>query len=226
MIFGETLFDRLKKSCADDWSRYIEHEFVKRLGDGSLPEEAFRHYLAQDYLFLIQFARVYALAVYKSDTMADMRQAAAGMLAILDIEMGLHVEFCAGWGLSEAEMAALPEDSACMAYTRYVLERGMSGDLLDLHVALAPCIIGYAEIGTALAAKPRIKQEGHPYEAWVAMYAGDDYQRVAEDEKSLLEDLMSRRGGSGRFDSLADTFKKATRLEVNFWQMGLDYGSN
>ena len=74
---------------------------MRQLGTGTLPEAAFRHYLIQDYLFLIQFARAYALAVYKSDTLGDMRQAAGGMSAILDIEMGLHVEFCRGWGLSE-----------------------------------------------------------------------------------------------------------------------------
>src|SRR3712207_1345708 len=112
-----------------------------RLADGSLPEAGFRHYLVQDYLFLIQLARAYALAVYKSDTLADMRQAGAAMSAILDMEMGLHVQYCAQWGLDEAGMAATPEATHTLAYTRFVLERGMAGDLLDLHVALAPCIV-------------------------------------------------------------------------------------
>ena len=68
MTFTNCLFDRLKESCAKDWQKYTEHEFVRQLGAGTLPEAAFRHYLIQDYLFLIQFARAYALAVYKSDT--------------------------------------------------------------------------------------------------------------------------------------------------------------
>ena len=107
--------------------------------------------LGQDYLFLIHFARAYALAAYKSETLADIRQATAGLSAIIDLEMGLHVEFCASWGLTEADMEALPEADETMAYTRFVLEKGNAGDLLDLHVALAPCIIGYAEIGSVLA---------------------------------------------------------------------------
>tara|TARA_B100001123_G_C15277105_1_gene1012587 strand:- start:1723 stop:1959 length:237 start_codon:yes stop_codon:yes gene_type:complete len=53
------------------------------------------------------------------------------------------------------------------------------------------------------------------------MYVGEEYQRVAEDEKSILGYLMSQRGGSGRFGSLANTFKKETRLEVGFWQMAV-----
>src|SRR3546814_9267766 len=107
--------------------------FVRQLGDGTLPESAFRRYLGQDYLFLIHFARAYALAAYKADTLEGMRAAAAGMAAILDTEIGLHIAYCRGWGIGEAEMAALPEATACIASTRFVLERGMAGGLLDLH---------------------------------------------------------------------------------------------
>ncbi len=176
----------------------------------------------QDYLFLIHFARAYALAVYKADNLADMRASAAGMAAILDVEMGLHVEYCAGWGLDEAAMAAAPEAPQCVAYTRYVLERGAAGDILDLHAALAPCIVGYGEIGRRLAADPATVTEGNPYRDWIAMYAGDEYQQVAAEEIALLDRLMARRGGDGRLPALQETFRAATRLEADFWQMGLD----
>jgi thiaminase/transcriptional activator TenA len=217
-----TLFARLKDACAVEWQAYTEHAFVRAIGDGSLPEAAFRHYLGQDYLFLIQFARAYGLAVYKADMVEDMRAAAASLSAILDVEMELHVKFCAGWGLSEDDMVALPEDSATMAYTRFVLETGMAGDILDLHAALAPCIVGYAEIGAALAEGDGPKD--NPYAEWIAMYAGDEYQQVARDEIATLQRLGARRGAAARFDSLAHTFQAATRLEADFWAMGLAAG--
>lgn len=212
-----TLFDTLKASCGPEWSAFTGHEFVRRLGTGDLPEECFRHYLGQDYLFLIHFARAYGLAVYKSETLEDMRQAAAGMAAILD-EMGLHVKYCHQWGISADEMAALPEANATMAYTRFVLERGLAGDLLDLHVALAPCVIGYAEIGRALADKA----EGNPFSEWIETYAGPEYQDVAQAQIDQIERLMVSRGGPGRLDSLVETFRRATRLETAFWDMGVN----
>lgn len=214
------LFTRLREACAADWQAYTGHEFVRALADGSLPEPAFRYYLGQDYLFLIHFARAYGLAVYKADALVDMRAAAASLAAILDVEMDLHVKFCAGWGLDEAEMAALPEDTATTAYSRYVLEAGLAGDLLDLHVALAPCIIGYAEIGATLAAGDRLT--GNPYREWIEMYAGADYQQLAAEEIETIERLGARRGGEVRLDALARTFGMATRLEADFWQMGLN----
>ena len=212
-----TLFERLKADNRSVWETYTGHAFVRRMADGSLPQAAFRRYLVQDYLFLIQFARAYALAAYKSDTLADIRQAAAGLSAIVDVEMGLHVKFCAKWGLTETQMEA--EDSALetLAYTRFVLERGVAGDLLDLHVALSPCIIGYAEIGKA--ARPSADT---PYKAWFEMYASDDYQASARAEVDQLDKLMDARAGEGRYPALAAVFTTATRLETDFWQMGLD----
>jgi thiaminase/transcriptional activator TenA len=215
------LFDRLRGAAGHEWTRYTRHEFVRRLGDGSLEQAAFRHYLIQDYLFLIHFARAYALAVYKSDTLADMRQAGASLSAILDLEMGLHVKFCAGWGLDEDAMASAPEATGTLDYTRFVLERGMAGDLLDLHVALAPCIVGYAEIAAELMADPATKLEGNPYRDWIEMYAGEEYREVAAAEIAQLDSLYARRGGEARFNDLAKTFTTASRLEAGFWEMGL-----
>ena len=72
-------FERLKAAASAEWRVYTEHPFTNAMADGLLVEAAFRHYLVQDYLFLIEFARAYALAVYKSPKLADIREAAAGV---------------------------------------------------------------------------------------------------------------------------------------------------
>jgi thiaminase/transcriptional activator TenA len=214
------IFDRLKAAAADDWASYVGHEFVRQLGDGTLPEAAFRMYLVQDYLFLIQFARAYALATYKSRTLADMKAAQAGLASILD-EMELHVRLCGRWGLSPADIEAAPEHQATVAYTRFVLDCGAAGDLLDLHVTLAPCVIGYAEIGRKLAPNGADALGAHPYREWIGEYAGDAYQEVASKARRHLDDLAARAMTEQRFVELAALFGKASRLEADFWQMGL-----
>jgi thiaminase len=77
-----SFFERLKTAASAEWRAYTEHPFTNGLADGSLAESAFRHYLVQDYLFLIEFARAYALSVYKTPKLADIREAAAGLSAI------------------------------------------------------------------------------------------------------------------------------------------------
>ena len=217
-----SLFARLREACAQEWRAYSEHPFLRALAKGRLDEDCFRRYLGQDYLFLIHLARAYALAVYKAEGLEEMRRVGATLQAILDTEMRLHVDFCAGFGMTEPEMASLPEATATLAYTRYLLERGISGDALDFHAALAPCVVGYGEIGLRLVSDPETVLEGNPYRAWIEMYAGEDYRGVAREEVALLDRLWARRGGPERFEGLAETFRQATRLETQFWEMALN----
>ena len=219
-----TLFDRLRADAAPAWDAYVRHPFVEALGDGALPAACFRRYLTQDYLFLIQFSRAYALAAYKADTLEDLRAAARTLSGLLDIEMPLHVRLCAGWGVDEAAMRAEPEALETIAYTRFVLDRGQGGDLLDLEVALAPCVLGYAEIGRRLA--PKAAGGPNPYASWIETYAGTDYQSVASDAAASLERLWTRRGAEARYPALLATFRAATWLETAFWQMGLAAASD
>ncbi len=214
------IFERLKSAGSTQWNSYVDHDFVRQIGEGTLPEEAFRTYLIQDYLFLIQFARAWALAAYKSRLPADIRAAQSGLAAILD-ETELHLRLCARWGLSQTDIQAAPEHQATVAYTRYVLDCGAAGDLLELHVALAPCVIGYAEIGRTLAQRIGDLSQ-HPYREWISEYAGEAYQGVAAAARKHLDELAARSMTEQRFIELAQIFDQASRLEADFWQMGLD----
>lgn len=214
-------FEDLKKSCQNEWQAYIEHSFVQQLGNASLAPEAFQHYLKQDYLFLIQFARAFALAAYKSPTLSDLRQAKEGLQAIVDVELDLHISYCQEWGISEQELAELPEARATLAYTRYVLDTGNRGDLLDLHVALSPCMVGYGEIANWLNSRAQtIRGENNPYDAWIAMYESDEFQEAMRAEIGWLNERLAD-VSPARFKELTRIFSDATRLEIDFWEMGL-----
>jgi thiaminase/transcriptional activator TenA len=119
-------------------------------------------------------------------------------------------------------MAAQPEALETVAYTRFVLDRGLAGDRLDLEVALAPCVIGYAEIARDRIADPATRHDGNPYREWLLMYAGDEYQQLAHEAAAALDQQFSLRGGEGRIPALAANFTAASRLEADFWQMGLN----
>jgi len=212
------LFDRLKAAALPDWNAYVDHRFVRQMGEGTLPEPVFRTYLVQDYLFLIQFARAWALAAYKSRRPDDIRAAQAGLAAILD-ETELHLRLCARWGLSRDDVERAPAHRATVAYSRFVLDCGAAGDLLDLHVALAPCVMGYAEIGERLA-RDASDLAGHPYREWIGEYAGEAYQGVAAAARAHLDALARRGMTEQRFAELTATFAQASRLEADFWSMG------
>ncbi len=221
--YGSPLFAALRDAAAEPWAAYVRHPFVAGLGDGSLPRACFLHYLRQDYVFLVHFSRAWALVAAKSGRLEEMRPAATVLDALINHEMALHVAKCAEAGISEAELAATEEAPENLAYTRYVLETGHAGDVLDLLVALAPCVLGYGEIGRRLAAEAA---PGGPYADWIATYGGAEYQGVCETMGGLLETAAAARIGpaldaSPRAAALRGIFATATRLEGAFWAMGL-----
>ena len=216
-------FAAWRKATGAAWQDYVYHGFVTELGSGTLPKSAFLNYLVQDYLFLIHFSRAWALAVTKADDVAEMRACAAMVNALVNDEISLHIRICAAAGIDEATLFSATEETANLAYTRYVLDAGHSGDFLDLMAALAPCVLGYGEIGARLVAA------GHDaaYADWIETYGGDDYQQVCRDVGSLIDNAVLRRLGeqptkSPRWAGLCQRFATATRLETGFWQMGLN----
>jgi len=215
------LFRRLRAACAAEWEAYVWHPFVRGLSDGTLPLPAFRHYLVQDYLFLIHFARAEALAVVKAESLEAMREKAAAITAILD-ETRLHLAYCTEWGLDEAEVRATPESAETVGYTRWVLDRGLAGDILDLEVALAPCTVGYGEVAQRILADPRRRAGGNPYQSWIETYADPAYQALARAAAVRIDALGETHGGEARFAALGAAFAEAARLEARFWQQGLD----
>jgi thiaminase/transcriptional activator TenA len=214
------VFSDLKASAAEEWRSYTEHPFTRAMADRSLPMPAFRHYLVQDYLFLIEFARAYALAAYKSPSLADMRQSTEALSQILNVEMQLHIKLCEGWGIEAGSLEHATAAPEMLAYTRYVLDTGMRGDLLALKVALAPCVIGYAEIARRLAEMPGALDAANPYAVWIAEYASAGYQAVAARAEAHLDELAERYATPQRRGELAVIFREASRLEADFWEMG------
>lgn len=217
MSYGQT-FARWRVA-APDWDAYIRHPFVKGMADGSLPRPAFLTYLVQDYLFLIHFSRAWALAVVKAGDLEEMRACSATVHTLLDHEMALHVQTCAAAGIAPEAMRNTPEATANLAYTRYVLDAGFSGDFLDLLAALMPCVLGYGEIGRRLAQEAATDT---PYRDWIDTYAGAEYQAACVSAGQLLDRAIAKRLGahpedSPRWSALTDRFATATRLEVGFW---------
>jgi len=210
------------RDAAPAWDAYVRHPFVQGLGDGTLPRGAFLNYLAQDYRFLIHFSRAWALGAVKAGTLAEMRACIATVDALVNVEMPLHIRICAEAGISADQLERTPEAPENLAYTRYVLEAGYSGDFLDLLAALAPCVLGYGEIGLRLA---REGAADTPYRDWIETYAGEDYQRACREVGALIDTALSARLGDGpenlpRWRELSDRFATATRLEAAFWGVG------
>jgi thiaminase/transcriptional activator TenA len=180
MDYGSSFHSLLRAEAGPAWTAYVEHAFVRGLEDGTLPRASFLHYLQQDYVYLIHYTRAWALAAAKSTSVEEMREFAGTALTLIDGEMQLHIETCKAVGISQSALEATREEPENLAYTRFVVDAGQRGDLLDLLAALIPCALGYGEIGARLMTTTEGKRDGHPYKDWIETYGSDDYQGFAQ----------------------------------------------
>lgn len=211
-------YQTLRHNCPT-WDDYIQHDFVKQLTAGTLAPDSFRHYLVQDYLYLIHYTRVMALSVYKSDTLAQMRVGQAGINAMLDMEIAMYLDFCRQWNIPLEQVENAPESAVTIAYSRYILDAAMSGSLAELYAAIAPCLMGYGEIGR------RIKDEGfiadNPYQSWIDVFSSDEFQVITAQNEAQINTLLAD-ASPAQADKFQRLFNTAARMEVNFWQQALD----
>ncbi|ODV92621.1 hypothetical protein CANCADRAFT_1212 [Tortispora caseinolytica NRRL Y-17796] len=205
----------------DKWHEFVHHPFVQQLANGTLDRRVFQYYLQQDYLYLVHYARASALASYKATDIDTIAKSAAIVLHIQQ-EMKVHEGYCRSFGLSVADMKAVPEDNVCTAYSRYLLDIGQTRDWFSLQVAMSPCLIGYYQIGQRLYNDPNTKREGNPYWGWIENYAAPDFVEAAELGIELLE-THSQHLSPSKLQELVEVFAQATVLESRFWQMGFSH---
>jgi thiaminase/transcriptional activator TenA len=209
-----TLSERLHQAAAPIWQKTLSHPFVSGLGGGTLPLENFQFYMQQDYVFLIEYSRLLALATAKAPDLETMGRFANLLDATLNHEMALHRQFAAQCGISAAALSATQAAPTTYAYTRHLVRVAALGELAEIVAALLPCQWGYCEIGQTLAR--RGKPTASPfYCQWIDMYASAEFAALAQWLRELLDSLEGRASE----ERLVEIFCTSARYEYLFWDM-------
>jgi thiaminase/transcriptional activator TenA len=207
-----SLSERLREAAEPLWRAQLEHPFLRGIGDGTLEPERFRHYLRQDYRFLIDYARVLALACARSPRLELMERFAELTQSTLADEMALHRSYSRQWGVTEAELEREPMTPTTRAYADFLVRTAAAGDYDELLAALLPCMWGYSELGRALA--PQLRGD-HPYRAWIESYASDQFAALAGWCRDALDGLVADTDADEQ--RLREPFLVSSRYELAFW---------
>jgi len=209
--------DVLRKKAADIWTRELEHPFVRGLGDGTLPVDRFRFYLEQDYFFLIEYCRVFALASAKAHDLATMELFAGLFGGTLKGEMELHRDYCKRLGIDATELEEVRPAPVTHAYTRHLLTAAYSGTITGIVAAVLPCQLGYVEIATALAREGRGGGNSF-YAEWISTYTSREFVEGAQQLVKLL-DRLAEGLPTRETTHLESLFLTSSRYEYLFWEM-------
>jgi thiaminase/transcriptional activator TenA len=197
------------------WSAIHDHPFVRGIGDGSLARERLEFYFRQDYVYLIDFSRVLALAAARAEDMEGKRFFSRLLELTLETEMELHRKTCAEFGITAVDLEATEPALATMAYTDRLIRTCYEGRISDINAVLLPCAAGYVEIAERLleAGLP-----GEPHRSWITLYSSSE---MRETRDWLVRCMNGYAEGAvsedrGRWLRL---YRESARLELLFFEM-------
>jgi thiaminase II len=160
-----------------------EGDFVRALGDGSLDRDDFVWYLAQDALYLRDYARALAEAARLAPTAAEQAFWASSAEGCIVTELQLHES----WSESGELFAASPS-ATTTAYLNHLLATAARGDYAVLAAALLPCFWVYHDVGSRL--HPLAHPE-HPYADWLTTYADETFTDATEQAITIVTALAA-----------------------------------
>lgn len=208
---------RLHDAAAPVWKACLRHPFVTGIGDGTLDMEKFRYFMLQDYLYLFDYARVFALGVVKARDPELMRVFAANVDAILGGEMKIHRAYMKRLDITEEQVFSVKPALANLSYTNYMLSVAHAGTPMEIVASILACSWSYAEIGQALAAIPGAAE--HPfYGEWIRGYASEEYTATNQALIKLM-DTLAADATESQLAYLTDVFVNCSRYELGFWDM-------
>jgi thiaminase/transcriptional activator TenA len=214
---NNNFYETMRHKSDSLWQATFSHPFVKGIGDGSLSREKYKFYLEQDYVYLIDFSRVFALASAKAPAVDDMGYFATLLNATLNMEMDLHRKTCQEFGITTQQLEKTEKSMITSAYTNLLVRTCYEGDLSDILAVLLPCAVGYVEIGQQL------KKKGFPdnkfYQDWINTYSSQEFEDLTD---WLIQKMntLSENVSEAREKKWYDLYLSSARFEYLFFEMG------
>lgn len=206
--------DQLLEDGDHIWAAQKDHPFVRELAAGTLDEAAFRHWVEQDYRYLLDYARLFSIAGSKARDEATMTHLLGVAHEVLAHEMDLHRDFAADYGISSAELESVEKAPTCVAYTNFLLRTAYEGSIAEIAAALFPCMQGYLDVADHMA---DLAEEDHRYTPFIEMYTGEEFREAT----AWCRDFVDRCGERypGEHDAMREAFLTSAKLEHRFWEM-------
>ncbi|MFC7133575.1 MULTISPECIES: thiaminase II [Salinibaculum] len=196
------------------WDAILDHPMVEQLGEGTLDEAPFRYWVRQDYVYLVEYARLFAYGAASAPDLKRMGTFAELLDSTIHTEMDLHRAYAADFGISEAELENTEPSPTTRAYTDFLIRTATTGSFGDLVAALLPCMWGFNVTGKRLAEGGLPDHEG--YADWIEMYSGEEFTELTEWCKDLMDDVAAASTEADR-ERYRDLFRTSGQYEYLFW---------
>lgn len=213
-----SILDKFLAATAEIWAEYNKHPFVKGLEDGTLAKEKFRHYMIQDYLYLIDYGKVFAIGMAKAKSTESRQLFSAYIRSISECEMDTHRGYMGIMGISHDEIEKSKMALDNLSYTSYMLRVAYEEGEAEIVAAILSCAYSYEVIAKKILENNPEAAKHSFYGAWVNSYAGEEYH---EDNVVLIDwmEKLAKDYNEEQVQHLVDIFVACSRYELDFWEM-------
>ena len=213
----------LKDENYNNWRRAnFDHPFVQELGKGILPLNKFQYYLKQDYVFLINYCKVLALAASKSPSESMMKRWVSLLNETLNSEMDLHRNFCKDFGISISNLEKTIADTSTKNYCDFLIENANQNSEKFIAVSLLPCQWGYQEIAQNFVKNKFETKSFH--KIWIDSYSSQEYQDVTNWLINHVDEI-GKNSNNKEVEKYKQLFRSGIEYEIGFWDSAWNFSS-
>lgn len=211
--FSQQIFNRVEPV----WQSYLAHPFVQGIGDGTLDKAKFIHYMKQDYIYLIEYSRLFAIGASKAHDLSTMMLFGELLHGTLSFEMDLHRQYAAKFDITAEELEATEPSATMLSYTSYMLSQASLGGVENTIAAVLACAWSYNYIGKALAEKPGATEHEF-YGDWVKTYSSPEFTALVEKCINLIDKIGETASEESK-QALEEIVVRTSYYEYMFWDM-------
>ena len=216
-LFTQRAWDRIA-----DWREAVETmPFIRALADGSLPTDAFAHYLTQDAAYLVEFARALSMVSQLAPSRTAQAFFAQSAHTALDVESALHRDWLRVHGATAPDTVTGSGEASpvTVAYTDHLLATCARGSYPVAVAAVLPCYWLYAYIGDTLLRRAG-DLSGHRYERWIATYADPAFQDATATARRLADEAAES-ADRNTLGAMFAAFERSSTYEYLFFDQGI-----
>lgn len=209
--------DRLLTATKEIWESYNTHPFVMGIQNGTLEKEKFRYYIMQDFLYLKDYAKTFAIGVAKAKSV-ETANLFAKYIAVMNGELDVHSGYMGKFQVTQVEIDGMKPALDNLSYTSYMLRVAYEEGEAEILAAILSCAYSYEVIAKKIVANDPNSVNDSFYGDWIKGYASEDY---AAGNEVLLDTLnaLTKHYTEAQINHLVDIFVACSRYEWAFWQM-------
>ena len=192
------------------YEKIISLPFIQELINGTLAEEKFKFYIAQDSIYLAEFGRALSLIAARAHHTTHalaFNQFAEGAIVV---EHALHAGYFRRFNLTDQ----VTPSPTCQLYTQFLLAKAALDQVEIAMAAVLPCFWIYKEVGDYIYKQQR--PENNPYQEWINTYAGEEFANIVH-KAIIICDEVAKNCTSAQKQAMTNAYLMASKLEWMFW---------